>query len=67
MVFKKSGFMMKTLITFISQKAATQVNSHAVSGIVDKITGIFKKKNTPKTEHVVAANDYGIPPDSETY
>jgi len=67
MVFKKSGFLVKTLMTFISQKAATQVNSHTVSGILDKITGIFKKKAGANSGSVNGAGDYGIPPDSETY
>lgn len=65
-VFKKSGFLVKTLMTFVSQKAAAQVNSHTLSGIVDKVTGIFKKKDKPNVA-VNTASDYGIPPDSETY
>ena len=66
-VFKKSGFIVKTLMTFVSQKAAAQVNSHTLSGIVDKVTGIFKKKDKSQGEIVNVKNDYGIPPDSETY
>jgi len=67
-VFKKSGFLIKTLMTFVSQKAAAQVNSHSVSGLIDKVTGIFKKKDSQKAAGaVVATKDYGIPPDSETY
>ncbi|MGV3509567.1 MAG: hypothetical protein ACO1N7_09785 [Sphingobacteriaceae bacterium] len=63
-VFKKSGFITKTLITFLSQKAAKQVNSNKLSGILDKFTGIFKSNGKPKP---AAIRDYGIPPDSETY
>lgn len=66
-VFKRSGFIVKTLVTFLSQKAAKQVNSHAVSGIVDKITHFFKKKDKPAVAHQPVIKDYGIPPDSETY
>ncbi|WP_207533664.1 hypothetical protein [Desertivirga arenae] len=66
-VFKKSGFIVKTLMTFISQKAATQVNSHTLSGLVDKVTGIFKKKDAQKPGKVAVVRDYGIPLDSETY
>ncbi|WP_256011054.1 hypothetical protein [Desertivirga xinjiangensis] len=65
-VFKRSGFITKTLVTFLSQKAAKQVNSHSVTGIVDKITGLFKKKGDQKTT-APRIKDYGIPPDSETY
>lgn len=63
--FKKSGFITKTLITFLSQKAAKQVNSDRVSGILDKFTSIFKGNGRP--QRVAPIRDYGIPPDSETY
>ena len=66
-VFKKSGFIMKTLVTFLSQKAAKQVNSHAISGIIDKISGIFKPKEGGEKPRTARMKDYGIPPDSETY
>jgi hypothetical protein len=76
-VFKRSGFITKTLITFLSQKAAKQVNSNAVSGIMDKVKGIFARKSAPSAaapaDTVTAVpktpryKDYGIPPDSETY
>ena len=36
-LFKKSGFITKTLITFLSQKAAKQVNSDKISGLFDKL------------------------------
>lgn len=64
-VFKNSGFITKTLITFLSQKAAKQVNSNQFSGILDKVTGLFK--NNGKPQRSSAIKDYGIPPDSETY
>lgn len=64
-VFKKSGFITKTLITFLSQKAAKQVNSDKVSGLLDKFSSIFKGNGKPqRSAHI---RDYGIPPDSETY
>jgi hypothetical protein len=68
-MFKKSGFIVKTLITFLSQKAAKQVNSDKVSGIFDKISGLFKGNGFGKKIHTTkaVALDYGIPPDSETY
>lgn len=64
-LFKKSGFITKTLITFLSQKAAKQVNSTKISGILDKFKGAFKSTGRPQRTPVV--RDYGIPPDSETY
>ena len=65
-LFKRSGFMAKMLITFLSQKAAKNVTSNAVSGAIDKVQGLIKnfmgskKKRTP-------VRDYGIPPDSESF
>ena len=63
--FKKSGFITKTLITFLSQKAAKQVNSDKLSGILDKFKNVFKSNGKP--QRAPAIRDYGIPPDSETY
>lgn len=71
-VFKRSGFITKTLITFLSQKMAGKVNSHSVSGIIDKIKGMFKHKSRGISNFTVKSAprrplDYGIPPDSESY
>jgi hypothetical protein len=65
-LFKKSGFITKTLITFLSQKAAKQVNSDKISGLMDKVKGLFQSTNG-KLRKSPAIRDYGIPPDSETY
>jgi len=64
-LFKRSGFIVKSLVTFLSQKAATQVNSNTVSGLVNKFKTLFKA--TGKVRRTPAVRDYGIPPDSETY
>lgn len=72
-LFRKSGFITKTIITFLSQKAAKQVNSNAVSGIMDKVKDLFKKKRSPQFSNFGIKQtsrrsvDYGIPPDSESY
>ena len=69
-VFKKSGFITKTIITFLSQKAATQVNSDKLSGLLDKFKGIFKSNGNGRARAMIKpqpVRDYGIPPDSETY
>ncbi len=65
LVFKNSGFITKTLITFLSQKAAKQVSSDKLTGLLDKFSGMFKGNGKPLK--VAAIRDYGIPPDSETY
>jgi hypothetical protein len=64
--FKKSGFLTKTIVTFLSQKAATKVNTNAVGGIVDKVKGWFAHKKEVRAVRE-RSKDYGIPPDSETY
>jgi len=66
-LFKRSGFITKTLITFLSQKAAKQVNSNVVVGVIDKISAIFKPKPGAAKTKSSRIRDYGIPPDSETY
>ena len=65
-LFKKSGFVAKMLITFLSQKAAKQVTSNTVTGLVDKFQGILKKF-IPTAKKKTPQRDYGIPPDSESY
>ncbi len=67
-IFKRSGFITKTIITFLSQKVAGQVNSNTVSGILDKVKGLFKGKTISKVGIKARKPvDYGIPPDSESY
>ncbi|MDB5121425.1 MAG: hypothetical protein JWN56_2643 [Sphingobacteriales bacterium] len=66
LVFRNSGFIMKSLVTILSQKAAKNVNKDSVSGLIDKGADFirnFKNKKALKRLHA----DYGIPPDSETY
>ena len=67
MFFGKSGFIIKSLVALVSQKAATSVNKDILSNWVDTasswIRGVTKSRR-PKSRN---AHDYGIPPDSETY
>lgn len=65
-IFPKSGLLTKTILGFITQKAAGTVNKDLIRNFLDKISGIVKapksrKKNGPEL------TDYGIPPDSEAY
>lgn len=65
-VFPKSGLLTKTILGFVTQKAANTVNKDLINNILDKISEIIKvpkgrKKDDPEL------TDYGIPPDSETY
>jgi hypothetical protein len=64
-IFRGSGFVTKTLVTLFSQKAAKKVNMDVITSLIDKVKGIFEKNKNAKV--ATASNDYGIPPDSETY
>ncbi|MDF3077772.1 MAG: hypothetical protein K0S09_1661 [Sphingobacteriaceae bacterium] len=67
-VFKKSNFITKAIVTFLSQKAAKNIDSNLFSNITDKIKDVVSKIKLPhKTSHQPQIRDYGIPPDSETY
>ncbi|WP_407429949.1 hypothetical protein [Arcticibacter sp.] len=65
-LFKRSGFIAKMLITFLSQKAAKNVTSNAVSGAIDKVQGLIKNFMGQKKRRA-PVRDYGIPPDSESF
>jgi len=43
-IFKNSGFLIKTLVGLVSQKASGYVNEESVVGIWDKVKGLFAKK-----------------------
>ncbi|WP_423146552.1 hypothetical protein [Rubrolithibacter danxiaensis] len=64
--FKRSGFITKTLVTFLSQKAASKVNTSLFSGITDKVKGFFAHRKQERIQKEYA-KDYGIPPDTEAY
>lgn len=63
-LFRKAGFIKKTLLLLASQKAAGAVNQDSITNVIDKIASLIRpaKKQKNKKER-----DYGIPPDSETY
>jgi hypothetical protein len=68
LVFKRSGFIIKTLITLASQKAAGNFNKDTFTNLADKVTSIVKNFKLPtKKNRPIVHRDYGIPPDSETY
>jgi hypothetical protein len=64
--FPRSGFLMKSIVAMVSQKAAKQVNKDSITDIIDKVAGWIKTPR-PKTRKEPVLADYGIPPDSETY
>lgn len=65
-IFPKSGFLLKSVVEFLSQHAATTVNKNVMSELINHLSEWIKSsKRNRKREPEMA--DYGIPPDSETY
>ncbi len=64
-IFPRSGFILKSLVALVSQKAATSVNKDVIANWIDKASEWIKTAKPKKHKKVTA--DYGIPPDSETY
>lgn len=62
LLFKKSNFLTKSLVSIFSQKVVSSLNKNTLSAVVDELTGFIKSK-TKNNKEV----NYGIPPDSETY
>ncbi|TAF46341.1 MAG: hypothetical protein EAZ51_02275 [Sphingobacteriales bacterium] len=60
---KKSNFIVKALISLLSQAAITSVNKSSVANLVDKITQFVKSKTHKKQTDC----DNIPPPNSETY
>jgi hypothetical protein len=65
-IFPKSGFLLKSVVELLSQNTAKTVNKDLLIDLINKFSEWIKsskrkKKQEPELE------DYGIPPDSETY
>ena len=67
LVFGKSGFIIKSLVALVSQKAATSVNKDTFSTWIDTASSWIRGAGKSKTTKSRHPHDYGIPPDSETY
>jgi len=65
-LFPRSGFLMKSVVALVSQKAAKNVNKDSITNVIDKVTD-WIKSSKPKVRKKPMLADYGIPPDSETY
>lgn len=64
-LFRKAGFIKKTLLLLASQKAAGAINQDRLSGIISKVSSLIRPTKKRKVKNDM--KDYGIPPDSETY
>ncbi|RYY34806.1 MAG: hypothetical protein EOP46_12170 [Sphingobacteriaceae bacterium] len=68
-VFRGSNFIVKALVSVLSQKASNYISEDTVTGVWGKVKGIFSsfsKKKKP-AEAPIIAPDPAIPPYSETY
>ncbi len=65
-LLKNSGVIMKTLVSFVSQKAINYslFNKDVLSGWIDNVTNFVKAKTHKEKRYGI--DDYGIPPESET-
>jgi len=62
-IFKKSNFIVKTLVGLISQKASHYVNEESVSGIWGTVKGIFEKFTNKKAKVDYKPEPYKKPVD----
>ncbi|NEU09100.1 hypothetical protein GZH53_12310 [Flavihumibacter sp. R14] len=67
LVFGKSGFIMKSLVTLLSQKAATSFNKDSITSWIDTASSWIRGAAKSRRSRSANSDDYGIPPDSETY
>jgi hypothetical protein len=61
-IFRNSGFIVKTLVGLVSQKASHFINEGVVTSLWEKASSLFKKKDPQE-----APAHKGVPPLSETY
>jgi len=65
-IFPKSGFLLKSVVELLSQNTAKTLNKDVVTDLINKFSDWIKSGKQKKRD-VPAIDDYGIPPDSETY
>lgn len=65
-LFRRAGFIKKTLLLLASQKAAGAINQEKATNLINKLAELIRPSETKKRKKK-KPTDYGIPPDSETY
>jgi len=65
-LFPRSGFLLKSVVELLSQNTAKTVNKDVVTDLINKFSDWIKTSKRKK-KLGPATDDYGIPPDSETY
>jgi hypothetical protein len=65
-IFPRSGFLLKSLVELLSQNTAKTVNKDVLTDLINKLSDWIKSSKRKKKQDPELEN-YGIPPDSETY
>lgn len=66
LISPKSGVLLKSVIELLSQSTAKKINKDVLSDFINKLSEWIKSGNRSKPRGP-KMEDYGIPPDSETY
>lgn len=66
-LFRKSGFIMKTLITLVSQKASGYINEGSVTSVLDKVKNFIRPKKKIARERSVNTVKAVVTPIAKTY
>lgn len=72
-LLKRSGFIKRLMLTFLSEQAAGMMNKDRVTTLISKVADYIRSGNNKKEKEKLAkqeepsamAPDFGIPPDSE--
>jgi len=64
-LFRKSNFLVKAAVGFVSQKASHLISEETITGVWDKITGLFHKQEKKEKDPQPPLTDNRIPPLSE--
>jgi hypothetical protein len=62
-IFRKSGFIVKTLVSVLSQRASTFITEDGVVSLWEKAKGLFTKNKEHESQH--EHEHRGVPPLSE--
>jgi len=65
-IFPRSGFLLKSVVELLSQNTAKTVNKDVLTDLINKFSEWIKSDKRRKKQEP-AIDDYGIPPDSESY
>jgi hypothetical protein len=65
-IFPRSGFILKSVVELLSQNTAKTLNKDVLIDLIDKLSDWIKSSKRKKKQEP-ELDDYGIPPDSETY